>query len=143
MVYGQDRAKATCEVNASRILSSAKVQARKAELLAARAARQPISLEFLTTELLSVIGEARALGQAGAAIAGLQTVAKVHGLIIDKVQSDVLVRKPSGSPESPDDMSADAWLGKHVLTLTAITTTQHNPDTTETKNVDDDVNHKP
>jgi len=114
MVYGQDRGKATCEVNASKILSSAKVQQRRSELMAARAARQPISIEFLTTELVAVAGEARALKQQSAAVVAYQTVAKLHGLMVDRVQADVLVRKPSASPESPDDMSAEDWLSQYA-----------------------------
>lgn len=116
MVYGQDRGKATCEVNASRILSSAKVKARRAELLAARAAATPISIEFLTAETLATIGEARALGQGSAALQGYQLVAKLHGLLVDKVQTDVLIRKPSSSPESPDDMAPDEWLNQYANT---------------------------
>jgi hypothetical protein len=43
-------------------------------------------------------------------------VAKLHGLLVDKVQSDVLIRKPSSSPESPDDLSAEAWLTEYAST---------------------------
>ena len=116
MVYGQDRGKATCEVNASRILSSAKVKARRAELLAARAAATPISVEYLTREALATATEARALGQGSAALQGYQLVAKLHGLLIDRQQTDVLIRKPSSSPESPDDLSAEAWLTEYAST---------------------------
>lgn len=114
MVYGQDRGKATCEVNASKILGSAKVKARRAELLAARAAAQPISVEFLTRELVAIAGESRALGQGSAATQAMMGVAKLHGLLVDKVQADVLVRKPSSSPESPDDLSAEEWLNQYA-----------------------------
>jgi hypothetical protein len=116
MVYGQDRGKATCEVNASRILSSAKVKARRAELLAARAAATPISVEYLTREALATVGEARALGQGSAALQGYQFVAKLHGLLIDRQQTDVLIRKPSASPASPDELSAEQWLSEYAVT---------------------------
>jgi len=116
MVYGQDRAKSTCEVNASKILGSTKVQQRRQELLAARAAAQPISVEFLTRELVAIAGESRALGQGSAATQAMMGVAKLHGLLVDKVQSDVLIRKPSSSPESPDDMAAEAWLEQYANT---------------------------
>jgi hypothetical protein len=41
-------------------------------------------------------------------------IAKLHGLLVDKVQADVLVRKPSASPESPDDMAPDEWLNQYA-----------------------------
>jgi hypothetical protein len=43
-------------------------------------------------------------------------VAKLHGLLIDRQQTDVLIRKPSASPESPDDMAADEWLSQYAVT---------------------------
>jgi hypothetical protein len=87
------------------------VQARKAEIIAQRHAARPISVERLSADLLAVAAESRALGQGSAAVAALMGAAKLNGLIVDKVQQDVLVRKPSASPESPDEMSAEQWLG--------------------------------
>ena len=65
-------------------------------------------------EALATATEARALGQGSAALQGYQLVAKLHGLLIDRQQTDVLIRKPSASPESPDDMDADAWLSQYA-----------------------------
>ena len=130
-VYGQDKSRAVCEASGSRLLSKAKVKARRAEIVAARAARQPLSAEFLSREALAVATESRALGQGSAAIAAYQLVAKLNGLIVDKVQQDVLVRKPSASPESPDEMSAEQWLGLVSGALPSpdkTLTIEHNPD---------------
>jgi hypothetical protein len=132
MVYGQDRGKATCEVNASKILSSTKVQARKQELMAARHARQPISAQFLTGELLATAAESRALGQGSAAQACYMGVAKLHGLIVDRVQADVLVRKPANNPDSPDEMTAEAWLSDFGVTVIEHNSTATIPTQTET-----------
>jgi hypothetical protein len=110
-VYGQDKSKKVCEAAASRVLADVKVKARLAELLASKHAAQPMSAEFLSREALAVASESRALGQGSAAIAAYQLVAKLNGLIVDKVQQDVLVRKPSASPESPDEMTAEQWMG--------------------------------
>lgn len=129
LVYGQDRGKKTCEANASRLLASARVQARKQELLAARAARQPMSAQFLAAEALATASESRALGQGSAAIAAYQLIAKLHGLLIDRQQTEVLVRKPSASPESPDEMSAEQWLGlvsSGLPTTDKMLTIEHN-----------------
>jgi hypothetical protein len=73
-----------------------------------------MSTEFLSREALAVALEARALGQGSAAIQAYQLVAKLHGLLVDRVQTDVLVRKPSASPDSPDDLSAEEWLAGYV-----------------------------
>ena len=115
-VYGEDKSRAVCEAAASRVLSSVKVKARRQEMLAAKAAAAPITVEYLTREALATVQEARALGQGSAALQGYQLVAKLHGLLVDKVQTDVLIRKPSASPESPDDMAPDEWLNQYANT---------------------------
>ena len=125
-VYGQQLSKATCEVNASKLLSSTKVLARRQELIASKAAATPITASFLSRELMAVAGESRALGQGSAAVAALMGAAKLNGLIVDKVQQDVLVRKPSASPESPDEMSAEQWLGMVSASLPTPLTIDHN-----------------
>jgi len=115
-VYGEDKSRAVCEAAASRVLSSVKVKARRQEMLAAKAAATPITVEYLTREALATATEARALGQGSAAITGYQLVAKLHGLLIDRQQTDVLIRKPSASPQSPDDLSAEDWLTEYAST---------------------------
>ena len=116
----------SCAASASKLLTMPKVVARRNELIAAKAARQPITAAFLTTELIAVAGESRALGQGSAAVAALMGAAKLQGLIVDKVQQDVLVRKPSASPESPDEMSAEQWLGLVSGGLPIPLTIEHN-----------------
>ena len=115
-IYGQDKSESTCAVSASQLLKNPKVMARRQELIASRAARQPVTVEFLTREALATVQEARALGQGSAALQGYQLIAKLHGLLVDKVQTDVLIRKPSASPESPDDMAPDEWLNQYANT---------------------------
>lgn len=122
-VYGLDKSEGTCASNASKLLKNAKVLARRQEIVAAKAARQPMSAEFLTREALATAAEARSIGQHSAAIAGYHLAAKLHGLIVDRAQLDTIVRKPSASPESPDDMSEEQWLGQFGVTI------DHNPET--------------
>jgi hypothetical protein len=114
--YGQNLSQQTCEVNASKLLRQAKITARRNELIAAKAAREPMGVPFLTGELIAIASEARALGQGSAAVQALMGVAKLHGLLVDRVQQDVLVRKPSASPDSPDDMDAAQWLSQYAVT---------------------------
>lgn len=110
-VYGPAKSRAVAEACASRLLSNAKVAARRQEIIAQRAAAAPISVERLSREMLAVALESRALGQGSAAVAAYMGVAKIQGLIVDRVQQDVLVRKPTNDPQSPDEMSAEQWLG--------------------------------
>jgi hypothetical protein len=117
LAYGAHLSEATCAVNGSKLLKQTKITQRRNELVAAYAARQPISVEFLTRELMATAGESRALGQGSAAAACYMGAAKLNGMIVDRVQSDVLVRKPSATPESPDDMSPEQWLGEYALTI--------------------------
>ena len=118
-VYGEDKSKAVCEVSGSRLLSRAKVKQRRQEMVVAKMAEQPITTTYLTRELLAVGLEARKIGQGSAAVAAYQTVAKLHGLLIDKVQVDALVRKPTESPEAPVEMTEEDWLTKYgVVNLT-------------------------
>jgi hypothetical protein len=112
-VYGEAKSRDVCATNASRMLRNANVLARRNEIIAQRMAQQPITAKFLTGELLGVAGEARSIGQGSAAVAAYQTIAKLHGLLVDKLQVDALVRKPSESPESPAEMSEEDWLTKY------------------------------
>lgn len=119
-VYGESLSKKVCEASASRLLARAKVQQRRNEMIVAKAAEQPITTTYLTRELLAVGLEARKIGQGSAAVAAYQTVAKLHGLLIDKVQVDALVRKPTESPDAPIEMSEEDWLTKYgVVNLIA------------------------
>lgn len=110
-VYGQDKNANTCAASASKLLTVSKVRQRHQELLAAKTARQPMTAEFLTRELIALAGEARVANQLSAAQACYMGVAKIQGLIVDRVASDVLVRKPSSDPNSADEMTPDQWLG--------------------------------
>jgi len=114
-VYGESLSKKVCEASASRLLARAKVQERRNEMIVAKAAEQPITTTYLTRELLAVGLEARRIGQGSAAVAAYQTVAKLHGLLVDKLQVDAFVRKPSESPEAPTEMSEEDWLTKYGI----------------------------
>lgn len=104
-------------VTGSRLLKSVKVTARIEQLRAHEAAAAKISVPFLTRELIATAQEARALAQQSAATAAYGLIAKLHGLIVDKVAIDAVVRKPSSEPASPDEMTESDWLRKHGLTI--------------------------
>lgn len=101
----------------SRLSRNIKVVARLEQLKAHEAAARRITLPFLTRELLDTAWEARAIGQHGAASSCYTTIGKMHGLLTDKLQVDVAIRKPSASPDSPDDMTESAWLESAGLVI--------------------------
>ena len=122
-IYGEAKSREVCATNASRLLTKANVIARRQELIEQRRAEQPITVKFLTTELLGVATQAKALGQAAAASGALMGIAKLHGLLVDKMQVDALVRKPTESPEAPAEMSEEDWLTKYgVVNLQPVDT---------------------
>lgn len=112
--HPQCKSAAVAEAAASRSLRGVKVQARIAELRAERDAAARISVPFLTGELLRDAGLARKLGQLSAAVGALQLIAKMHGFLIDRHQAELIVRAPSASPETPDEMTEAQWLARHA-----------------------------
>ena len=105
------------EANGSRLIRSHKVAARIEQLRADHAAAVKITVPYLTRELIATAKEARAVAQYAAASGAYGLVAKMHGLLVDKVAVEHTVRKPSAEPLSPDEMSETDWLGKHGLTI--------------------------
>ena len=86
------------------------VQARITELHEQRAAISHVTLESLTAELLATADEARALEQPGAAVSAYTTIAKMHGMLIDKQQIDLtVISKPMASPTHEIDLSPEEW----------------------------------
>ncbi len=98
-----------------RLFGSVRVQARIAQIRAYNAAAERVTLPFLTAGLLEAYRLGMATGQASAASQAMLGVAKLHGFMIDRHQVDVAVRRPSPSPESPDEMLESDWVSKHGL----------------------------
>jgi hypothetical protein len=82
--------------------------------MADNAAAQSISVQSVTRMLVKTYDLAMAEKQASAAAQAALGVAKLHGLLIDRVQADLLIRKPSASPDGPDEMDADEWLSSYA-----------------------------
>jgi phage terminase small subunit len=99
------------EVNASRLLNSAKIQAKIAELRLPAARNAQITVEKLTARLLEIDKAATADGQHAAATAALALVARLNGLITDHKTVDIVHHKPARSPVLKDlELSEDDWL---------------------------------
>ncbi len=108
--------KTSAEACASRLLANAKVKARIEQIRADNAANSRVSVPFLTGLLMDAYRLGMSTKQSSAASQAVLGIAKLHGLLIDKQQVDMVIRKPSASPESPDDMSEAQWLGEFVQT---------------------------
>jgi phage terminase small subunit len=101
----------TTEANASRLAGNAKVQLRIADLRAKAAQKAGISLETLTDELMSITAQARQLEQPAAATGALALVARLHGLLVDQKQVDIVHHKPAREAVIKDiELSEDEWL---------------------------------
>jgi len=120
-VYGASQRQA--ESNGSRMMRSDRVQARIAQIRADNAATQRVTLPFLTAGLRRAGDLAERTGQASAMSQSYMGIAKLHGFLIDRQQVDLLVRKPSAEPSSPDEMDETEWLSRHGLN-----TIEHNPE---------------
>ena len=116
-VYGEAKSRNVCAASASRLLSRDNMVARRQEIIAARHASRPISLQYLSNELMAIAQEARAYKQQAAATAAVMGVAKLHGLLVDRVSLDAVVRKPSDSSDAPDTMSELEWMADFGLTI--------------------------
>jgi len=103
------------EANGSRLIASDRVKARIEQLRQFEAAAQRVSLPFLTAGLYRIAGKAEEAGQHSAAVQAMLGVAKLHGFLIDRTQSELIVRAPSASPTSPDEMTEAQWLAAHSI----------------------------
>ena len=109
---------AVAAVNSSRMIRRAKIKDRIAQLREEIDAAQRVSLPFLTRGLLRAAGLAEGSGNPAAMAQAYLGVAKLHGFLIDRQQVDLMVRRPSPSPESPDEMTEEAWLAAHGPSIT-------------------------
>jgi hypothetical protein len=99
------------EVNASRLLKSAKVQAKIAELRLPATRKAGITLEWLTEEARQNIEFARHCEQPAAVTGALALLAKLHGHITEHKTVDIVHHKPAKQPVLKDlELSEDEWL---------------------------------
>lgn len=103
------------EAAGSRLLANVRVKARIEQIRASDAAARRVTLPFLTGSLIRVAGLAEGSGQHGAAVAAWMGIGKLHGLLVDRTQTELVLRRPSAEPESPDEMSEEQWLAKHSI----------------------------
>lgn len=78
-------------VAASRLLDNAKVALRVAELQAAHQVRHNITVDTLTDKLEAAREMAMGEVQPSAAVSATMGMAKLHGLLVDKVEAETIV----------------------------------------------------
>jgi hypothetical protein len=114
--------------NGSRLIGKDRVKARIEQLRADESAAARVTLPFLTRALYRVAAMAEGSGQASAAAQAYMGVAKLHGFLVDRVDLHATVRRPSGAPDSPDEMSEEAWLAAHVIDVTPMQPEEEQPE---------------
>ena len=88
---------------------ASRVQDRCAAILKARAAHGPVSLSEVTDMLKRVYAGAIHSGEYTPAHNAAFSLARLHGLIIDRAQLDV-VRRPSREPDAPSEIALSDWI---------------------------------
>lgn len=98
----------TAAAAACKLIKTAKIENRIAELREAAAIAASVSVETLTRELLEIRVDATADGQHGAAVAAIAMIAKLNGLVVDKKDISVTQHKP-GWIQSAVELSQEDW----------------------------------
>lgn len=104
--------KSAAAASASRLLKTAKIQARVSELLNQGATRAVISIQKVLEKLDKAYDLAAEQGQPSAMVAAAMGLAKVAGLIVDKKE----VGKP-GEFTEVDDNSLDQFIASEAKAL--------------------------
>ena len=81
----------TINRNAKKLMDNNKIVARLGELQTAHAERHNVTVDCLTTELIADRALARANKQSGAAITATMSIAKLHGLDVNRAKIETSV----------------------------------------------------
>jgi phage terminase small subunit len=88
----------TVNRKAHELTEDGKITARIEALMAAAAERHDITMDRITAMLLEDRRQAKENTQMGAAISAVNSLAKLHGLMVDKAESKVIVSNPTALP---------------------------------------------
>lgn len=72
---------------ASVLMAMAKISRRVAELRAEHSARHNVTVDSLTADLQRIMAGAEGVEQQSAAVAAVMGIAKMHGLLVDRVET--------------------------------------------------------
>ena len=93
----------TINRNAKKLMDNNKIVARLGELQTAHAERHNVTVDCLTTELIADRALARANKQPGAAITATMSIAKLHGLDVNRAKIETSVNVHDTLMESITD----------------------------------------
>lgn len=114
------KSKTVAQVQASKLLRMPNIQNRIQGLQGQLQRRTLITLESLTDDLIEIRQAARAAGSFGPAVQATQTIAKLHGFMVDRAEVTVSHR-PAPLPTKVLELSEDEWKaqfgveGKHQV----------------------------
>jgi len=130
----KDKAGASAiDANASRLIRNDKVGLRLADMEAAKRISDSVTVQSVSLMLADVYDDARRFKQIGAAATAAMGIAKLHGLLVDRVED--ITRRPARSPDAPLEIEIDSWLTEHTKALTV----SANDAAQEPSNSDDDM----
>jgi hypothetical protein len=98
---------------AGQALRSINLQARLAEMERDKALAETVTAHTVTRMLATVFEAASRDRQHGAAATAAMGIAKLHGLLIDKLED--VTRRPARSPDAPLEIEVEHWLSDHKL----------------------------
>jgi phage terminase small subunit len=96
-------------INSTRLLATDNVSARVRELQSKALTKSIISVETLTARLLEIDKAATADGQHSAATGALALAARLHGLLVEHKQVDIMHHKPAPLPTKQLELTEDEW----------------------------------
>lgn len=101
------------DASASALLRNPKIVNRMEEMAAAQRISEAVSVHSVTGMLAEVYDDARRYKQIGAAATAAMGIAKLHGLLVDKLED--VTRRPARSPDAPLEIEVEHWLHEHKL----------------------------
>jgi len=98
---------------AGQALRSINLQNRLAEMERDKALSELVTVHTVTRMLGTVYDGATRDRQHGAAATAAMGIAKLHGLLVDKLED--VTRRPARSPDAPLEIEVEHWLTEHKL----------------------------
>lgn len=110
--YSVVNAKAA-DVSATQLAKLPKLLLRLQEMEQAVVISDKVTIQTVTQMLVDVYQDGRKYKQVGAAATAAMGIAKLHGLLVDRVED--VTRKPARHPDAPLEIEVEHWLTDHGL----------------------------
>jgi hypothetical protein len=103
----------TLDASASALLRNPKIVERMEEMAQAKRISEAVTVQTVTHMLAEVYEDGRRYKQIGAAATAAMGIAKLHGLLVDRVED--ITRRPARDPGAPLEIEVEHWLTDHKL----------------------------